>query len=265
MYEFFDAHGERVTVRSARTLERLLGEGQITATTRFRRSDESDFTPAAGDAELREIADRLGIRFGPLPAAEEATTVAVVDAPEVELPDAAMPAVMAPATRAKALPSTDGTAATRAIPRAGTPMVVSAKSPWLPPQPTPAPRTRAALGASPNRTRTTTAGDVARRIGVAFLHHAAAGFAGFVAGAIVIGITGNTGLFALGVLGGSGLAGYFAANRLAARPVAISDREVCVASALFGVACLVLTGGPGLVVAAPVCVGLWLERRRQRP
>ena len=61
MYVFIDEQGEQVTVRSSRTLERLLAGGRISAATRFRREDERDFVPAAEHAELIQILTQAGI------------------------------------------------------------------------------------------------------------------------------------------------------------------------------------------------------------
>ena len=63
MYEFTDAHGERVTVRSARTLGYLLSEGKIVPSTPFRRAGEPAFVPAVEHAQLRSIAAVLGIAW----------------------------------------------------------------------------------------------------------------------------------------------------------------------------------------------------------
>lgn len=65
MYEFLDADGERVTVRSTQTLEMLLTQGWITGATRFRRAGEDEFGAAGSHPELQGIALRLGVALAP--------------------------------------------------------------------------------------------------------------------------------------------------------------------------------------------------------
>jgi hypothetical protein len=56
MYEFVDSQGERITVRSARTLGSLLISGRIGAETLFRRSEDPEFVAAWTHDELHRIA-----------------------------------------------------------------------------------------------------------------------------------------------------------------------------------------------------------------
>lgn len=61
MYEFISHNGERVSVRSARTLGALLSDGSIKGKTLFRRAEEPAYVPAATHAELGRIARDAGI------------------------------------------------------------------------------------------------------------------------------------------------------------------------------------------------------------
>lgn len=263
MYEFFDAHGERVTVRSTRTLERLLGEGQITAATRFRRSEEVAFGPAAQDPELRAIADRLGIQFGPScdPEAPPVPGALAVE-PSSGAPAVAEPVLPASAAKAR---RPVASAAGRAAPRAEASVVVPATSPWPPAPSSPvpaAPVARLLLGTLAKGGGAAVEG-APRRIGIGILHHAAAGLAGLVTGSMLVSLTGSGALFWLGLVLGSGVAGFLAARPLASLRPPIGDWEVGSASFLFGMGCLALAGGSGVLVAVSACMGLWAARRRQ--
>ncbi|SDB20637.1 hypothetical protein [Belnapia rosea] len=61
MYEYRDSGGERVTLRSTRTLERLIANRQIVGETPFRLSEESDFVPAAVHPASRGVAGGVGV------------------------------------------------------------------------------------------------------------------------------------------------------------------------------------------------------------
>ncbi len=85
MFEFVDASGERTTVRSTRTLERLLRDGVINAATPFREAEGSDFAPAAASALLQRIAAEHGIALGAAPAIhQESVDVALTDATAIQ-------------------------------------------------------------------------------------------------------------------------------------------------------------------------------------
>ena len=61
MYEFISHNGERVSVRSARTVGALLSDGSIKSETLFRRAEEPVYVSAATHAELGRIARDAGI------------------------------------------------------------------------------------------------------------------------------------------------------------------------------------------------------------
>lgn len=63
MYEFRDGRGEIVTVRSIRTLERLLNDAAIRAETPFRASGETVFVPASAHPVVGQLAARLNLPF----------------------------------------------------------------------------------------------------------------------------------------------------------------------------------------------------------
>jgi len=66
MYEFRDAEGGVVTVRSLKTIERLLTSSTIKAKTLFRAESEVSFVAACEHEVTRRLAAVLGMPFSPL-------------------------------------------------------------------------------------------------------------------------------------------------------------------------------------------------------
>lgn len=108
MYEFLDADGERVTVRSTRTLEMLLTQGRITGATRFRRAGEDEFGAAGSHPELQGIAVQLGIALVPpsKPVSTKPRPSAPSPAATLAAPERPAPAPPAPPPPAMVVPAT---------------------------------------------------------------------------------------------------------------------------------------------------------------
>ena len=65
MFEFRDVDGERITVRSARTLVNLLSDGRIGRETPVKRSGEPDYIAAGEHPEFIRIAETVGLAWTP--------------------------------------------------------------------------------------------------------------------------------------------------------------------------------------------------------
>ncbi|WP_159350016.1 hypothetical protein [Roseomonas harenae] len=88
MYEFKNLDGELVTVRSLRTLERLIADAAIRSDTPFRGSGETTFLPAAAHPLVGRIAAETGVPLRASSAnhpAEERTRRVASKAPSPEL------------------------------------------------------------------------------------------------------------------------------------------------------------------------------------
>ncbi len=234
MYEFVDAHGERVTVRSARTLGGLLQCGAITAATPFRRAGAAAFGPAEDNSELQEIAVQIGVALGaaravpdprpPVPATAEA---AAVPASQPEQPPA-------PPARAS-VPQVE-----RLVPRA---------SPWS--------------RVSPARRRRTVR-PFARSVGLVLLHLCGAGVLGVVARATAANASASRAWAELAMLAVTALFAHFAGQSLARRWPRPNGWAVSLASALFTGGAYALSGSPGLIVGLAAGVMLWRSLSQPR-
>lgn len=72
MYEYRDGDGELITVRSLRTLERLLADAAIREDTPFRAGGEASFVPASVHPLVGRLATELALPFAPQSTAEAA-------------------------------------------------------------------------------------------------------------------------------------------------------------------------------------------------
>ena len=261
MYEFVDVHGERVTVRSVRTLGGLLQCGTIVATTPFRRAEDASFGPAAKHPELLTIAAQLGV---PLDGSRDL----VARAPIPNLPHAASATlpVSAPPVTPTATPST---------PRASVPLTKPSPTPPNRAQ-TPAfsrePPVAAATIARPARSpwsrmipaarRRPSADVLAESAGVVLLNLASAAGLGVVARFVVSDATGSKPLAMMSLMAVTILAGQYAGRVVANRMPRPTGWAVSLAAALFGLGCYELDGSVGLITAVAASISLWVGLSR---
>ena len=242
MYEFVDVHGERVTVRSVRTLASLLQSGSITEATPFRRADDAAFGPAGRNPELQEIAAQVGVGLGaprpgepvPSPPAAPLSPLATEPAPvESRLPYPPP----APARPARASVSQ----VQRLVPRA---------SPWS--------------RFSPAKSRRRSVGTVARSTGLVLLSLCGAAVLGVVARAVVADASGSRAWAGLAMVATTALAGHYAGRTLARRYKRPNGWQVSLAAAMFTGGVYALIGGFGLFLALPACIMLWRSLSQPR-
>ena len=227
MYEFVDAHGERVTVRSVRTLGGLLQSGAITAATPFRRAGAPTFGPAEANSELQELAASIGVPLGaPRP-----------------IPDQRPPAP--PPVDAARLPPSQPDQPRAPPARAGVPQVerlVQRASPWSRVAP---PRRRSRVK------------PFARCIGLILLHLCGASVLGVVARAAVANASASRAWAELAMVAVTALFAHFAGQALARRWPRPNGWSVSLASALFTGGAYALSGSAGLIVGLAASIMLW--------
>ena len=259
MYEFVDVHGDRVTVRSVRTLGGLLQRGTIVASTPFRRAEDASFGPAAKHPELRAIAAQLGMALDnaagteartPSPVlpqtASASATQPIAAAP---VPTAAMPPVSrtsVPPTKPVAQPSHQAKPLPpiweQPLPAAT--MLASGKSPW-------------SRATPPGIRRQRSAETLAYSTAMVLLNLASAAVLGVVARIVMADVTGSH-LFATGsMLAITILAARYAGRMVARRMPRPTGWAVSLAAALFGAGCYAMAGSVGVVIAVAATVSLW--------
>ncbi len=280
MYEFLDAHGERVTIRSVRTLVGLLQRGAITAATPFRRAEDAAFGPAGKHPELRAIAAEFGVALDGTAGAAPRQAPAPPAATPLARPPAATPPARPPAATPPARPPA---ATPPARPPARTPR---ASVPAMPPRvvsprvvsPTPAVAVRtapilAARGspwsrfAPPARPRRRPANSLVGSTGIVLLNLASAAVLGTVARFVVADASHSRIGAMLSMVAVTALAGHYAGRVLAGRVPRPTGWAVSLAAAIFALGCYEVAQTAGLVVAAATAVPLWqrLSQPRQSP
>ena len=237
VYEFIDADGARVTIRSARTLRQLLENGRIGETTRFRLAEGGDYKPAAEHPALIEIAAQAGLPFGGAALGAAADGDAE---PQLEVPAVVPPAVQDQPTLGNAVAKRRGSVPQTAPAPAAIPV-----QPWVP-------LTKPAAGEAP------------RARGVAFLDQVFVVFASLLGAAVVAVLLGGM----VGAAGKSAVAGWLvtvaaaswlarlAARRLAKRWPRLTNTRIGLASLAFLAGCS-LAGWSGVIVGLPACAVLW--------
>ncbi len=232
MYEFVDPQGERVTVRSVRTLGALLASGQINAQTRFRRADGSEFGAAADHAELRTIAAGLGVDW-----AAERVQPAPEAAPAAPEPDPAPAPIAAPPKR-----RVEGSVPATPITPPSQPAIL-APLPWA----TVEPARRRALPAVL---------DGARRTGLVLACYGGTVLGGVAVSLLVEGLLNNRAMGTVSMVGGAGGWAWCVAHTRPFRRQLFTRWELTAGSLLFLLASWGLAGTAGLVVAVPSCAVL---------
>ena len=262
MYEFVDVHGERVTVRSVRTLGGLLQCGTIVATTPFRRAEDASFAPAAKHPELLAIAAQLGVPLDgsrdvaargptlspPHAAANSATlptsTPLVSPAAKPSTPPAGVPSTTpSPPPLGKAQPIFR-----RQQPAAAATLARSARSPWS--------------RRIPAARRRPSAEILAESTGIVLLNLASAAVLGVVARFVVSDATGSKPFAMTSPMAFTTLAGNYAGRVMANRFPRPTRWAVSLAAALFGLGCYELDGSVGLITAVAASIALWVGLSR---
>lgn len=263
MYEFVDVHGERVTVRSVRTLSGLLQRGAIVAGTPFRRAGDACFGPAAKHPELRAIAAQSGVVLDdskgmaaqvPSPAMPWPAPVSLA---QPASPNPILPGAM-PQRQRTSVPPT-GPAASQVRPvshRLGQAVSVATImppriSPWSRPMP---PTSRLQPRAA------TLAGSAA----IVLLNLASAAVLGVVARFVVANATGSRPLAMGCMLIATSLAGRYAGRIVATRVPPPPGLAVCLATAVFGIGCYGVAGVSGLIVTVAGVTPFWQCLRQTR-
>ncbi len=257
MYEFIDADGTRVTIRSARTLGLLLANARIKETTRFRLAEEPEFRPAGQHPSLVEIAAQAGVPFGvPAPRAtavpQAGPTPASLQAPAPQIPTPMPRASHAPIAQA---PTTDIAPRRGSVPPTAKPTVALAAA---------AGPVREPLSAPPKHEAERRRG--ANPLGQAFVVVAlllGAAVLGALAGAVAGGVTKSAVVGWLVTVAGASWLARLAGRRLVQRTPSLSRVEIGAGSAAFIAGCL-LAGWPGVIVGLPACAVLWSSLGRQR-
>ena len=247
MYEFLDAHGERVTIRSARTLAGLLQRGAITAATPFRRAEDAAFGPAAKHPELRAIAAQYGVGWdgvaGPAERQAPDPAASLAAAPP------ARPGVTRPPGPRASVPATPRTVTVPVTPRVpaaarATPVLVARASPW-------------SRYSRPARRNQGPAHRLVGSAGLVLLNLASAAVLGAVARFVVADASGARVWAMVSMVAVTALGGRYAGRVLAGRSPRPTGWAVSLAAAMFAAGCYGVAGAAGLVVAAAAAVPLW--------
>lgn len=253
MYEFINRNGERVSVRSARTLVMLLSEGSIKGETPFRRAEEPAYVAAAGHAELGRIAKDAGMLLVS-PPAPEPTPPSKPAPPEIQTLQSILRApahTSSPAVPISSIGKRDPvkgedspwTSKTALGPMQPRPLTAT------PTAPRPPPPSALALALQPHR--------AGWRVLVVILHYLGMAAAGVTGGAVVGGVTGSV------VLGGLSaillfLASAHGAGRLLATRRAVPPGwEALLATALVCGTATAVGGFGGLVLSVVAGAILW--------
>ena len=294
MYEFVDAHGERVTVRSVRTLAGLLQGGAITPLTPFRRAEDAAFGPAATHAELQELAAELKLAWerpgGVAPRTPEGAATqspySYAQLPPAATPPPPQPAATPSSAQRTSVPATPGVAVMPiAVQTIEHPPPVVGKSPWsrfAPPEHDPAGRDQRPRKAAfqdsgpafhPGRFQSRQAlarisrpppGTIAGSAGVVLVNLASAAVLGAVARFVVADASGSRPLAMLAMVAVTWLGGHYAGRTLAKRKPRLSGWSVSLAAAVFAAGCYGVAEAAGLVIAAAAAVPLWRELSQPR-
>ena len=260
MYEFIDDSGGRNTIRSARTLNRLLLDGRIRADTRFRLSDEPDFRAADTHPSLLEAALQAGVDLGP-PRPPPATPVVTSPQPQVApAPEPGVPAVPVPRLAAKPVhPTTTGPVGR---PQASVPGAAGLPATTLTARPVRV-EPRAAESAAGSRAATGREGTFPRQVVAVFAALLGALALGCIAGLVAAGATGNATMGWLVAVAGASWLANLAGRNLGQRIPPITGVQAGIGTAVFLAGCL-LAGWSGLIVGLPTSYVLWTALRGRR-
>lgn len=259
MYEFINANGERVSVRSARTLVTLLSEGSIKGDTRFRRAEESTYVAAATHAELGRIAKDAGIALvapqRPVPPPPELPPLEI-EAPEaILLTRADIPPAPAPRSllnepaplSVENSPSTMQTVPARVQPR---PLTAT------PTVPRPPPPSALALALQPHQ--------AGWRVLVVVLHYFGMGAASIAAGTVVGGMSGSVAVGTLSAKAVFVAAGHVAGQMLVTQRGVPPGWEALLATALVCGVATAVGGVIGLILSVVAGAVLWRSLKATR-
>lgn len=299
MYEYVDGQGQRVTVRSARTLGALLLDGRITGNTKFRRAEEPAFVPAGEHGELGRIAAEHGVWLAPLPepVAEQpdnpvAETPALPDKPQ--LPPA--PAALAVAGSAQTQPPVPMARSSRAqspqAPRSRwwlpdpdppIPRSPSASGPWSGPSSpgcpassadkgppgAPVPKAMGVPGPSavtmfmPARPPPESgAARTVRRVGISLLYHGAAALGAGATAAAALLVSRSFPFATLVLVGAAAAAATFAGRRMGQLRLVPPNWEAAAGGVLFGAVACGVAGWVGFLLSGATGLILWRALRK---